>query len=117
MTRSRSVLIVEDEPLISMMLEDFVETLGHQVAGTCDCVSDALAQVEAGGFDLAIIDVHLRGGEASWPVADALSERGIGFLFSTGGSAELAPERYRNAPTLSKPFTMAGVESAIQALP
>ena len=46
MTASRSVLIVEDEPLISMMLEDFLDSLGHQVAGTCDNVPDALGRVE-----------------------------------------------------------------------
>ena len=44
MTRSRSVLIIEDEPLIAMMLEDFIETLGHSVAGTVDSVGDALAR-------------------------------------------------------------------------
>ena len=116
MKRSRSVLIVEDEPLIAMMLEDFVETLGHSVAGTADSVADALGRIAAGGFDLAIVDVHLRGGEAAWPVADALADNGIGYLFSTGGYADLAPERHRAAPTLSKPFTMAGVERAIDGL-
>ena len=39
----RSVLIVEDEPLIAMMLEDFLETLGHQVAGTCESLDEAIA--------------------------------------------------------------------------
>jgi CheY-like chemotaxis protein len=36
MSASRSILIVEDEPLIAMMLEDFLESLGHTVAATCD---------------------------------------------------------------------------------
>jgi CheY-like chemotaxis protein len=117
MKRSRSVLIIEDEPLIAMMLEDFLETLGHSVAGSVDSVADALARIVEGGFDLAILDVHLRNNEASWPVADALADAGIGYLFSTGGYAELAPERHRTAPTLSKPFTMAGVENAIDAIP
>ena len=113
MKRSRSVLIVEDEPLIAMMLEDFVDSLGHNVAGSVDCVADALARVEAGGFDVAIVDVHLRGGEASWPVADALADKGIAYLFSTGGYASQTPDRHRGAPMLPKPFTMAGVETAI----
>ena len=113
MKRSRSVLIVEDEPLIAMMLEDFVDSLGHSVAGTADCVADALARIEQGGVDVALVDVHLRGGEASWPVADALADRGIAYLFATGGLTAPAPERHRDAPTLSKPFTMSGVEAAI----
>jgi CheY-like chemotaxis protein len=115
MTTPLSVLIVEDEPLISMMLEDFVETLGHQVAGTADCVSDALEKVASGGFDVAILDVHLRGGEASWPVADALSDRGAPFLLATGGHVEPPPERHRGATLLPKPFTIDGVKSALES--
>ncbi len=117
MPRIRSVLIVEDEPLIAMMLEDFVETLGHRVAGAADSVAGALERIGAGGFDLAILDVNLRGGEPSWPVADALADLGVSYVFSTGGAAEQAPERHRAAPTLPKPYTMAGIEEAIARAP
>ncbi|MDB5690095.1 MAG: response regulator receiver protein [Sphingomonas bacterium] len=110
-----SILIVEDEPLISMMLEDFVDTLGHRVAGTADTVEAALACVADGGFDVAILDVHLRGGEASWPVADALFERDVPFLLATGGHVTPPPARHALAPTLAKPFTMDGVRAALEA--
>jgi CheY-like chemotaxis protein len=116
MVAQLSVLIVEDEPLIAMMLEDFVDTLGFAVAGTCDAVDAALERVEAGGFDLAILDVHLRGGEPSWPVADALADRGIPFVLATGGHVTPPPERHASAPALPKPFTMDGVEKAIAGL-
>ena len=33
MTASKSILIVEDEPLIAMMLEDFLDVLGHSRRG------------------------------------------------------------------------------------
>lgn len=111
-----SILIVEDEPLIAMMLEDFVDTLGHNVAGTADCVADALARVEEGGIDMAILDVRLRGGEASWPIADMLADRGIAFLISTGGHVEPPPERHARAAQLSKPFTMDGIQTAIDSV-
>jgi DNA-binding response OmpR family regulator len=110
-----SILIVEDEPLISMMLEDFVDTLGHKVAGTADTVEAALACVEDGGFDVVILDVHLRNGEASWPVADALSDRDVPFLLATGGHVSPPPARHSTAPTLAKPFTMNGVRVALEA--
>jgi DNA-binding response OmpR family regulator len=113
MTAPLSILIVEDEPLIAMMLEDFVDTLGHKVAGTVDCVADALTRLEAGGIDMAILDVRLRNGERSWPVADLLADRGIAFLISTGGHVDPPPERHAAAPQLSKPFTMDGIQAAI----
>ena len=46
MAGNHSILIVEDEPLIAMMLEDFLDSLGHTVSGTCDTVQCALAEVE-----------------------------------------------------------------------
>lgn len=110
---SRSILIVEDESLIAMMLEDFVDALGHSVAGTADSVGDAIAAVEREPIDLAILDVHLRGGEACWPVADALAERGIRFVLATGGHTEPPPARHAGAPTLAKPYTLADVERVV----
>ena len=49
MSGNKTILIVEDEPLIAMMLEDFLDELGHQVAGSCDNVADALDHVASGG--------------------------------------------------------------------
>ena len=69
--RSLSVLIIEDEPLIAMMVEDFIDVLGHQVAGAADSVAEGMAAVGRVGFDVAILDVNLRDG-ACWPVAAAL---------------------------------------------
>jgi CheY-like chemotaxis protein len=115
MTGSLSVLIIEDEPLIAMMLEDYIDGLGHRVAGAAESVEEALARVEAGGFDIAILDVHLRGGAPSWPVADALADRGVRFLVATGGHVEPPPERHAGAPILSKPFTIEGVKMALEA--
>ena len=66
---TRSILIVEDEPLIAMMLEDFLDSLGHKIVGTCETVADAMSYIDGGGFDVAILDVHLKNGEHIWPVA------------------------------------------------
>jgi CheY-like chemotaxis protein len=111
-TIPRSVLIVEDESLISMMLEDFLESLGHTVAGTCETVGDALRRVEEGGFDVAIIDVNLNG-ERVWPVADRLAAQGVPYILATGGHIEPPPEQHASAPVLSKPFTLDAIEPAL----
>ena len=116
MTASNRILIVEDEPLIAMMLEDFLEMLGKQTAGTADNVADALVLVEAGGIDAAILDVNLRGGEKSWPIADALAARGVPFVLASGGSHDSIAEGYRGRPTLPKPFTMDAVAKALDSL-
>ena len=99
-----------------MMLEDFLDILGKSVAGSADCVADALARIEDGGIDAAILDVNLRGGEKSWPIADALEAADIPFVLATGGSGDAVEPRHRSRPVLAKPFTMDGVEKALAEL-
>lgn len=98
-----------------MMLEDFLESLGHIVAGTAETVKSALERIEEGGFDVAIVDVHLKDGEKIWPVADRLSERGLPFILATGGHVEPPPPEYSSVPVLSKPYTIDAIEPAIRA--
>jgi CheY-like chemotaxis protein len=109
-----SILIVEDEPLIAMMLEDFLDSLGHTVVGTAETVDEALACADEGGFDVAIVDVHLKGGQTVWPVADRLSEKGVPFVLATGGHIEPPPERHAAAPVLSKPYTIDAIEPVLK---
>jgi CheY-like chemotaxis protein len=116
MTAPKHILIVEDEPLIAMMLEDFLEVLDQSVAGSVDSVATALGRIDGGGIDAAILDVNLRGGEKSTPVAEALAAAGIPFVFATGGSDDSVDQRFRNRPVLQKPFTMDGVAKALAAL-
>jgi len=120
MTDPQHILIVEDEPLIAMMLEDFLEVLDRKVVGTADSVETALAQIDAASdgaaIDAAILDVNLRLGEKSTAVAEALAARDIPFVFATGGTEEGVDERFRDRPRLLKPFTMDGVEKALSAL-
>ncbi len=115
MSEPLSVLIVEDEPLIAMMLEDYLDTLGYRVAGTVDSIADALDQTNRGGFDAAILDVHLNG-EVCWPIADSLSDKGVPFLLATGGHVEAPPARHAGAVALPKPFTMEGVKDALESI-
>jgi CheY-like chemotaxis protein len=103
--QGRNILVVEDEPLIAMMLEDFLETLGHRIHASCDNLGDALTQCQTGNFDLAILDINLKG-ELIWPAAGALRERGVPFVIASGGHVEPPPAEFANAPLLEKPYTI-----------
>jgi CheY-like chemotaxis protein len=108
------MLIVEDEPLIAMMLEDFLDSLGHRVHGTCDSVKCALDAAEKGGFDLAILDVNLKG-ESVWPVATRLREMNVPFVIATGGHVDPPPPEFNDAPVIEKPYTVDRLTPAIDA--
>ena len=114
MSASRSILIVEDEPLIAMLIEDFLEYLGHSVTSSCDSVKEAMAAVERGGFDVAILDVNLKG-ENVWPVATALRSNGVPFVIASGGHVDPPPPEFASVPLIEKPYTVDRVTPAIDA--
>lgn len=114
MSAPQRILIVEDEPLIAMMLEDFLAALDKKLIGPCDTVQAALATIADDKPDAAILDINLSGGEKSWPVADALADAGIPFLVSSGAE-EMVPA-HADRPRLTKPYTMETVEKALEQL-
>src|SRR3546814_7767614 len=63
MIECRRILIVEDEPLIAMMLEDFLDALDYKAVAVVDTIAAALVKVAEGEIDATILDVNLRGGE------------------------------------------------------
>ena len=108
------ILIVEDEMLVAMNIEAMLLDLGHEVAGLASRLEPALSLAREAAFDVAMLDVNLAG-EASFPVADALRERGIPFLFATGYGINGIAEDYRTAPVLQKPFRARDLEEALRA--
>jgi len=101
--------------LVAMNIEDMLLDQGFEVAGIASRLVAALALAREGGFDAAMLDVNLAG-EASFPVADLLAERGIPFLFATGYGLQGLEERYRGRPVLQKPFLAADLKKAIDAI-
>lgn len=107
------VLLVEDEGLVALMLEDLLEDLGCQIAGSPASVGAALAWIEAGGSaDVALLDVNLNG-ESVFPVAEALKARGVPFAFATGYGADHDP-RFNDAPLLGKPIRQDRLEALLR---
>ena len=97
------VLIIEDESLIAMHVEDLLCELGCQVIGVAGSVPKALELLTRVDIDLALLDVQL-GDVPAYPVAAALKERNVPFVFMSGYGQVL--EAWRDRPTLQKPFDL-----------
>jgi DNA-binding response OmpR family regulator len=113
------VLVLEDETLVSMMVEDMLLDLGCEVVGPFAKLEHALAFIDGGDgqLDAALLDVNL-GGERSFPMAEALAGKGVPFVFTTGYDESGLPEIWRGRPTLRKPFMMGEMADALRkALP
>jgi len=100
-----SVLILEDEPLVSMMTEDMVLELGGTIVGPFSRL-DALRRFMDGGegCDLALLDVNVNG-ERSTAVAGMLRDRDIPIIFCTGYDDFGIADEWRGTPRLRKPFS------------
>ena len=97
------VLVVEDEMMVSMLIEDMLTDLGCTVVGPASRLDEAIELAKQNGLDCAVLDVNL-GGQPIFPLADLLRERGRPFAFATGyGDAGLR-EVDKGTPVLQKPF-------------
>ena len=97
------VLVVEDEMMVSMLIEDMLAELGCDVVGPASRLEEAMKIAREADLDCAVLDVNL-GGHPIFPLADLLRERGAPFAFATGyGDAGLR-EVDRGSPVLQKPF-------------
>lgn len=112
MSEGKTILVVEDEAMIGMMLEDYLDTLGYRLHAIAASVDEACEHARKGGFDAALLDCNLHG-EKSWPVADLLAQSGIPFVFATGGITDDLPQDHAARPTLAKPYTIGAVERAL----
>jgi CheY-like chemotaxis protein len=107
------ILVVEDEYLIADDMQRELERLGVVVIGPAPTVAMALRLLHAAPIlDGAILDINLRG-EKSFPVADALRERAIPFVFTTGYDPSMIPEPYRRMRRFEKPVSMHDVVRAV----
>jgi CheY-like chemotaxis protein len=100
----KKVLIVEDDFLIAQDLQALLSAAGCTVCGTVATSAAALTFLHHELPDGALLDVNLRGSDAS-PVARALAARGVPFMLVTAYERRQLPSALRGHPCLSKPYS------------
>lgn len=109
----RRILIVEDEFLIADEMAEAFERQGARILGPAATVKDALTLIEEpDDLDAAVLDINLRG-EMVFPVAEALGEKGIPYVFATGYDSSVLPELYRKIIRCEKPVDPLAVAKAL----
>jgi CheY-like chemotaxis protein len=98
----KSVLIVEDDPIIAGAMARLVEDNLHCSTTTAGSVAGAMALLDADvGF--GILDIEVAGG-TSYPVATELAHRHIPFIFVSGSDPRQVPEDLAGTPFFRKPI-------------
>lgn len=109
----KRVLIMEDEPVIAILLEELIEAAGGKpIAISYPSSFDAV--MAQGVPDLAILDINTHDG-TSFGIARLLQENGVPFVFASGYGRQVAPGELARVPTLTKPYGLEDLEQALGA--
>lgn len=112
MQTSQNILVVEDDPFISMDIEDCVTSAGRTVLGPANSVVTALDLIDRQRPDLAILDVELLDG-LSFPIARKLEELGVAFAFVTAQPGMVATAGFDRARVVTKPFDLDQIKALL----
>jgi DNA-binding response OmpR family regulator len=99
----RRILVVEDEMLISLLIEDILADQDCVIIGPFDRVAAALGAAQNEDLDAALLDVNVAGVKI-YPVAEVLAARGIPFMLLSGYGADAIPSGHPDWRACSKPF-------------
>jgi PAS domain S-box-containing protein len=113
--KGKRILLIEDEPLVSMDMESSLTAVGCEVIGPAGTIEDAKLLVEDADYDAALVDANLAG----YPVdelATALTQKNCPFAFVTGYGREALPSGFREAVMLGKPFSQDQLLTVVEML-
>ncbi len=113
--RAARILVVEDEPLVAMLIEDELEAAGYEVLGPAPSTERALRLIAEHQFEAALVDANLNGRPVDGVVV-ALAARGVPFAFATGYGRDALPASCRDAPLLAKPFSHERLLAVVEQL-
>jgi CheY-like chemotaxis protein len=108
-----SILIVEDDRIISRLLAETLKDMGYAVCAIATTEEEAVAEAARHKPDLMIVDQHLRAGTGMSAVDRILRTRPVPCIFHSG--APLPPSQAA-AAVLLKPFCEADLARAIESV-
>lgn len=116
--KDRRILVIEDEYFIAMDLTIALQSAQATVLGPVGRIEVGLDLVACESeISAAILDVNI-GGETVYPVADALLERSVPFLFATAERPDTIPRRFAGVTVCRKPANpMEVIQRVAELLP
>jgi DNA-binding NtrC family response regulator len=111
----KTVLVVEDEIIVGMMICKEIDRAGGVAVGPVASVAAAIKEIGSRSIDAAILDAKLVDGGAA-ELAAHLGAHGIPFMVTSGYEQESLPPELRGAPYFGKPMMVSLLVEAIERL-
>ena len=109
----RSILVVEDEVIIGMMLCNEIARAGGTAIGPVNSVVGALKEIEGRTVDVVILDAKLVDGWGA-DLTARLKERQIPYVVVSGYETASLPSELRGVPFVAKPISMPLLMEALE---
>lgn len=112
------VLIVEDELIISLLIERMLGSLGHDVIGKVSSGEEAVAKAREQSPDIILMDIRLQGKiNGIEAMAQIRESRDIPVIYISGNTDKLYKDEIESneyIDFLSKPITFAALSRSLQ---
>lgn len=112
----KTLMIVEDEVLVAMILKDELEGAGYRVLDLTDRHAEAVEVAKACKPDLALVNIRLAGRDDGVVLAEHLKELGIPVLFISGQVSRARSAKTVAIASLPKPYDAADMVLAVAHL-
>jgi len=118
MSKGKKVLIVEDDMIISLVVENMVKELGHIVVGKAVSGIEAIEIAIKENPDILLMDIRLKGDmDGIDTVAKIKESIDTKVIYLTGNSDRLNFERAKDtdfADLIVKPFTIGDLDKSLK---
>jgi len=111
------VLVVEDDPLLSMSIEQALLDAGVGEVILCRSTEQALASLRQKQPDAIILDVHLADRDDGWAIAELVNDVGPNpprIVFSTGAPQDIPTKIAELGTILEKPYDLKDLIEAVR---
>ncbi|MBX9731684.1 MAG: response regulator [Sphingomonas sp.] len=111
-----TLMIVEDDALVSMVLQDALEDAGYKVLGLTDRQEAALQVAKAEKPHLALVNISLAGGDDGIELSEHLKAMGIPVLLISGQVNRASSAKSVAIGSMPKPYSAAAMVAAVAYL-
>lgn len=113
MFQDRTILFLEDEPLVAIDTTEQLEDMGFSEVATFYRLENAMNAIEERSFDFALLDINLGGGQTSHELGQALQDDGTIVVFASGNSGEVDTLTEQGYVFLHKPYTERSLKNCL----